>query len=457
MVCDDEIKDDESIYSIIETDEVENETPDYESSEDEMDLIDDLAGLKIEMMNQVDCEHDWIKGKGDYNIKCAFCIYYPSIDNRFTCNLCLKQACTSCLRTSNQKWRQEVEFEPEERILSSRVRNLENRINKLEAELEKLKEVLENNKDRDDNIANSTEMKEQMVTVRDKKGDKLVQLRDAITSFGNKYIVRLPFKEVLGIRIPVKIVLRPNISFKILALLDMGCTKNIIHDKYFVRCPEIVETIDDDKAEVSTDISGIKKIHNQLAYNIDAYINGMKYIIDEITIRDLSVINDDMVIGLRFLQQSVQTTCIHEEGVTFIPYQDNLPYISEVRKQKEALQNVEISILDDEYVTSSDPLDFHKEEELSETIEEYYIENTCTECIGLQSFSPNWYRDIKSKKDIDKIVQRLENIQIIGEIPMKHWDKNSIVCKINIINPDYIIKSGPIEATPKDFEESKCI
>jgi hypothetical protein len=28
----------------------------------------------------------------------------------------------------------------------------------------------------------------------------------------------------------------------------------------------------------------------------------MKYIIDEITIRDLSMINDDMIIGLRFLQ-----------------------------------------------------------------------------------------------------------------------------------------------------------
>ena len=126
-------------------------------------------------------------------------------------------------------------------------------------------------------------------------------MKDAITSFGNKYIVRLPFKEVLGIRIPVKIVLKPNISYKVLALLDTGCTKNIIHDKYFMRCPEIVETIDDNKAEVSTDMSGIKKIHNQLAYNIEAYINGTKYIIDEITIRDLSVINDDMIIGLRFL------------------------------------------------------------------------------------------------------------------------------------------------------------
>jgi hypothetical protein len=35
-------------------------------------------------------------------------------------------------------------------------------------------------------------------------------------------------------------------------------------------------------------------------------------------------------LGLRFLQHSVQTTFIHEKGITFIPYQDNVPYISEV-------------------------------------------------------------------------------------------------------------------------------
>jgi hypothetical protein len=118
-----------------------------------------------------------------------------------------------------------------------------------------------------------------------------------------------------------------------LALVDTGCTKNIIHDKYFVKYPEIVHTIDANKAETSTDMSRIKKIHNQLAYNIEVLINGTKYIIDEITIRDLSMINDDMIIGLRFLQHSLQTTIIHEQGITFIPHQDNLPYISEVRKR----------------------------------------------------------------------------------------------------------------------------
>jgi hypothetical protein len=47
----------------------------------------------------------------------------------------------------------------------------------------------------------------------------------------------------------------------------------------------------------------------------------------------------------------------------------------------------------------------------------------------------------------------LEDIQIIGEIPINHWDKNGIVCRINKINLDYIIKTSHIEATPKDIEE----
>jgi hypothetical protein len=63
LVCDDEIKDDEYIYSIIETDKIENNEQEYDSSNDDMDFIDELAGLTIEMMNQVSCNHDWIRGK----------------------------------------------------------------------------------------------------------------------------------------------------------------------------------------------------------------------------------------------------------------------------------------------------------------------------------------------------------------------------------------------------------
>jgi hypothetical protein len=143
-----------------------------------------------------------------------------------------------------------------------------------------------------------------------------MQLKDAIMNFGSKDIIKLPFKEIVWIRIPVKLNLTPTITYKTLALVDTGYTNNIIQIKYFVRCPEIVHTIDQDKAEISTDMSGIKRVHNQLAYNIEIQINITKYIIDEIIIRDQSTINVDMLLGLRFLQYSVQTTIIHEQGIT---------------------------------------------------------------------------------------------------------------------------------------------
>jgi hypothetical protein len=49
----------------------------------------------------------------------------------------------------------------------------------------------------------------------------------------------------------------------------------------------------------------------------------------------------------------------------------------------------------------------------------------------------------------------LEDIQIIGDIPMKYWNKNSITCKLNIINPDYVIKTCHIECTLNDMEDFK--
>ena len=79
-------------------------------------------------------------------------------------------------------------------------------------------------------------------------------------------------------------------------------------------------------------MSEMKKVHNQLAYDVEVQINNTKYIMDEITIRDLSMIHDDMILGLRFLQFSLQTTIIHEQGITLIPYLGNIPYITEVRK-----------------------------------------------------------------------------------------------------------------------------
>jgi len=122
----------------IEANKIKNIEPNS-LSDDELKMTNDTLDLKSEMMNQVDCKHDWIRGKSDYNIKCSFCIYYPCQDNRATCSVCFKQACIECLKSKNYNWRMEVELESEEKILASSVRTLENRMNKFEVEFEELK------------------------------------------------------------------------------------------------------------------------------------------------------------------------------------------------------------------------------------------------------------------------------------------------------------------------------
>jgi hypothetical protein len=89
-------------------------------------------------------------------------------------------------------------------------------------------------------------------------------LKDAITSFRSKYIVKLPFKDILGIRTLIKIKLTPHITYKLLALVNTGCTNNIIHDKYFIKCHELVHTINDRVAETSTNMSGYEKFITNL-------------------------------------------------------------------------------------------------------------------------------------------------------------------------------------------------
>jgi uncharacterized protein YlxW (UPF0749 family) len=98
----------------------------------------------------------------------VFFIYYPSQENRFTCSKCLKQACISCLKINNQRWRQEVELELDDKILASRVRNLENRINNLEAEVEELRTKIELNEESKtkENIIGNTKLNDQAITNR---------------------------------------------------------------------------------------------------------------------------------------------------------------------------------------------------------------------------------------------------------------------------------------------------
>jgi hypothetical protein len=161
------------------------------------------------------------------------------------------------LKTKNQNWKKEVELESDERIVSHHVMTLENRLNKLEIDLEEFKNKVECGRISECKTLKNIECQEQSIAIFENKNDKIIRLKDAITSFGSKYIVKLPFKDILGIIIPIKIKLTPHITYKLLALVDTCCTKNIIHDKYFIKCPELVHTISDRMTETSTNMSRI--------------------------------------------------------------------------------------------------------------------------------------------------------------------------------------------------------
>jgi hypothetical protein len=100
LVCDDDIMDNESIYSFIDTNEIEYDV-ENKSSDEELNLIDELSRLKIEMIDQIDCKGE--HKKSNPNIRCVFCIYYQDLEDRATYSLCLRQACMLCLNLQKDR------------------------------------------------------------------------------------------------------------------------------------------------------------------------------------------------------------------------------------------------------------------------------------------------------------------------------------------------------------------
>ena len=68
------------------------------------------------------------------------------------------------------------------------------------------------------------------------------------------------------------------------------------------------------------------------------------------------------------------------------------------------------------------------------------------------------YNSIKINKtitfdNIQQIIDGLNKISILGEDPTKYWEKDPIICKLDIINPNLIIKTKDIQYG--NFEQ-KC-
>ncbi|KAI0498886.1 hypothetical protein KFK09_019784 [Dendrobium nobile] len=65
------------------------------------------------------------------------------------------------------------------------------------------------------------------------------------------------------------------------------------------------------------------------------------------------------------------------------------------------------------------------------------------------SLQPEWaYKNIDVNPFLEKfqsLLQRLKNNGYIGDDPIKHWSKNQVTCKLDIINPDLTIQDKPLK------------
>ena len=55
--------------------------------------------------------------------------------------------------------------------------------------------------------------------------------------------------------------------------------------------------------------------------------------------------------------------------------------------------------------------------------------------------------------EIDDIISRLEKEEIIGENPMKHWEHNKIVCKLEVKDLNFRIQNKKIESTNENIKD----
>lgn len=54
--------------------------------------------------------------------------------------------------------------------------------------------------------------------------------------------------------------------------------------------------------------------------------------------------------------------------------------------------------------------------------------------------------------EILPLMTQLEELQYIGINPLQHWEKNKVMCKLDIINPDLVIQDKPLTSVPPAME-----
>jgi len=183
------------------------------------------------------------------------------------------------------------------------------------------------------------------------------------------------------------------------------------------------------------------------------------YRLEKIWVRDLNI-RVDFVLGLDFLLPNNGSCLLTRDGVIFSKNTtqtaittESIPTRSRYLKNK--LNTNTSKCNKGEECTCTKIHIINKEEKIEEIeLLEISLSNTHIEksynLIEINIELYNFKRGlqhigiIKNQKDLDEVISILDRLEIIGERPLKHWKANHITCRLDIINPEYTVKTASV-------------
>ena len=391
---------------------------------------------------EITCDHEWEYFLYNQKDKCDDCFNFLVKKHKTHCIKCNVTLCRWCAANQGYKvpeyleekknnieeefsWKQQCQIHLKTiDQLQKRIKELENKIN-----------ILENSKIKDKGKGIKLNDSEEEVEYIERINiNKEIILKEGILIDLDRQQLNLRKRTNNNLlNIILTIEFKDGNSITAEGIIDTGATSchidsNLIEKRY--------KKMSGSQAAVRDSVGNIR-ILKEILEEACIRFNSQKYPLP-ITWVD-SVENNDstkIIIGMNFIRNLQGGIMIVGNRVTIFKKADSFlstPYIEEASFENQNVNN--LSIEEEEFE------EFSKEDLFDE------IENEIEECnINLG--------ELKDNNIIQQILIDLEKIKIIGNSPLKYWENNKIMCKIDLINPNIVIKDDTImKYSPQEEEE----
>ncbi|QOS14285.1 polyprotein [Chestnut mosaic virus] len=387
--------------------------------------------IKIPLLEEMErCEHKWEEG-GNYkgllsNKGCYHCRNQTESLSRIICLECKLMICLRCA-----KMHYGISVKREESARSKEYMNKDQLIKSLYdhnifllKENERLKEQLEElriryNKNMELDKTQLEEERRRMEEGDEERAGALFLEELA----GSDVVGRTHINRLYNVLVTFKIPRQKEndyCEFTITAILDTGCTTCCINKS---KVPE--EAMED--AKVPSHFHGVNstQIARKRIKEGKMYLGEQYFKTPYIYCFEMKLPGVDMLIGCNFIRAMQGGLRIEGSQLTFYRNVTSIETSMAPHKVAGLLQIEEeeqLQIMNWMYAAT-------EADQAQKEIDERFRA---------------WYKPI---------IKELERQGYIGEEPLKHWQKNGIKCKLDIINPDITIESKPFGKIPPAMED----